>query len=518
MKRHKTRAALLACTCVLAASLMSCSDNTTAGKPNIVLIVADDLGYGDVNPYWPQTNAQTPVLDNFASQAVRFTDFNISPLCAPSRAAVLTGIPSMENGMWRGPSEGKSEVDDPGFRGVDSDIAMLPQMLKDNGYTTGLVGKWHLGYTSPNIPNDRGFDEFVGFLNGSSPYDYAGAKKHMMHNKQPYDKEFKDTTDLFTDEARRFIQENKDRPFFLDLSYNAVHGPLWSEDRPKFSAQPEWLAKYDGMGLDNARKDYVATISHMDDSIGKVLDTLKEYGLEKNTLVIFLSDNGACLMTGETEGMYPGNNGPFRGGKGNTYNGGFVTALMMRYPDVIPAGGVSDSTVMGTDLLPTILEAAKLPVPKENGGIALKGSSLMQVAKSGGKTKLPDRPYFIELTGNVGLHEGDWKLVGGLPSPRGDYSKLVTQLESYRFELYNLKDDIGETHDVSAQFPDIANKLKAETVMYFKSVADLRDRKQAVIAALPKPENSSDNNTNMSREDRKKQRDERQAERAQKGK
>src|SRR5436190_5485705 len=185
-----------------------------ARQPNILLVVNDDQGYGDASSYGAM-DLRTPRFDALAARGIRFTRFRVNPLCAPTRASVMTGESSLETGMWRGPSQ-REEVD----RALQPDVKLLPQYLKEAGYATGIFGKWHLGYKSPDVPNERGFDEFVGFLGGAHPYK-AGRNGRILKNGEPLATD-KHLTDLFADSAEDFIRRNADRPFFCYLPFNAV--------------------------------------------------------------------------------------------------------------------------------------------------------------------------------------------------------------------------------------------------------------------------------------------------------
>ncbi len=266
----------------------------------------------------------------------------------------------------------------------------MPQYLKDAGYATGLFGKWHLGYDPENVPNARGFDEFVGFLGGAHPYQQRN-RGQLEQNGKPLETE-KHTTDLFADEAIRFIRENKDRPFFCYVPFNAVHGPLYSEDRPRNSAPAEWLAKYEH--LPPARRDYCAVMSHADARMGDMLRALRELNLEQNTLVIFFSDNGGILE------KYPSNNGPFRGGKGEAYEGGIRVPCVIKWPAIIPAGTISEADAVHFDIFATILDAAGLEVPKTNGDYPISGQSLLSHFAPAAKPRSMTAPCFGISTAN----------------------------------------------------------------------------------------------------------------------
>ncbi len=434
-------------------------------KPNILLIVSDDQGWGDASCYWKDTDVETPVMDEIARTGIRFRQFYVNPLCAPTRSSFLTGQYSMENGMWRGPS--KSDEND---RRIADDVMILPQFLRRVGYRTGIFGKWHLGYNRPDTPNDRGFDEFYGFLGGAHPYTPTAART-LMHNDQPYHEDFH-VTDYFTGKALSFIRDCADEkvPFFYYVPYNAVHGPLWRADRPKPSGKKNWLEFYAGKGVDYPRRDYNAILGHMDHSVGRLLDLLKALELEEDTLVIYFSDNGACLETAETKANYPGNNGPFRGGKGGTYEGGIRVPCVMRWKGKFPEGVVSNELAMHFDIFATLLEAAGLDVPRTNGRNPVHGMSLIEHILSGGTEPLPERIVFWELVGRVAARSGRWKLVGRVESTRGRWRQLAERLEAAELQLYDRKEDIDESADLREKHPEEYLHLKKELIAFFENI------------------------------------------------
>ena len=436
-------------------------------RPNIVLIVADDMGYGDATCYW-KTDLQTPVMDGIARHGIRFTQLRVNPLCAPTRASIMTGLYSLETGMWRGPSAraGEPDADDAKSsraRQLKEGIRLLPQYLKAAGYATGMFGKWHLGYEAANGPNARGFDEFVGFLGGAHPY-WLGRNARILRNGRPF-AATGHTTDLFADQAIAFIKAHQQQPFFCYVPFNAVHGPLRNADRDADSAKPEWLAHYEQAGVAQPRRDYCGVMSHADQRMGDILKTLRELGLEARTLVIVVSDNGGILHT------YPSNNGPLRGGKGNTYEGGIRVPAVMQWPGVIPPGSVSRADAMHFDLFSTILDAAGVAVPEKNGAYAVSGVSLLPHLRSGGKTALPDRHLFWDLYGQVGALHGNWKMVGEISNHHGKFDQAAREAEKAKFELYNLAEDLGEKDDRSAQFPQIYDDLKARHLSWLRQFA-----------------------------------------------
>ena len=433
-----------------------CAQPATAGddRPNIVLVVTDDQGYGDAGCYW-DTDVETPVMDAVARNGVKFLNFRVNPLCGPTRASLFTGQTNLENGMWRGPSQSADNT-----RKIKSDITTLPQFLKRAGYATGIFGKWHMGYRSPNTPNERGFDEFCGFLAGAHPY-WPGQGNPMLHNTEPIETD-QHATDLFADRAIEFIRKNRDRPFFCYVPFNAVHGPLYTADRNATSGKPEWLAKYEKLGIDLPRRDYNAVLSHADHRTGEILGTLRDLGIERNTLFIYLSDNGALLD------KYPGNNGPLRGAKAQTYEGGIRVPAVMQWPGVIPAGTVSRADAVHFDVFSTVLDVAGVEIPKTNGRHPVHGVSLMEHLQSGAKSPLPDRYLFWDLFGRMAALRGDWKIVGEIPNHRGNFAEAIPLIERTKFELYHLADDLGETRDLANQHPAIYQDLKSRYIAWYK--------------------------------------------------
>ena len=381
---------------------------------------------------------------------------------------------------------------------------MLPEYLKKAGYATGVFGKWHLGHWPKEIPNDRGFDEFFGFLKGAHPYALLPDDKKFKHNKKQYC-EKAHATDYITKKALNFIKDSnkKKKPFLTYVAYNAVHGPLWQKNKKKPSAPRKWLSAAEKRGIDFPRRDYVATLEHMDHCIGELLKLLKELKIEENTMVIFASDNGAITMNIKDAAMskYPGNNGPLRGGKGMTYEGGIRVPCVMAWKGKFPANIISDETVANIDIFPTILEAVGLAAPKMNGKNPVRGTSLIPHIISKAKKKMPNRTLFFELTGKVGMRKGRWKLVGNVDETRGVYANTASQLKNADLELYDLGSDIGETKDLKAKMPERYNELKKEIIGYFKSI-------NCEFPGAGKVKTSSKKDKSlMSREERQKLRD-----------
>jgi arylsulfatase A-like enzyme len=411
-----------------------------AAGPNILLILADDLGYSNLSCYGG-TDLRTPNIDRLVARGMRFDNFYAnSCVCSPTRAALLTGRYPDRVGV---PGVIRTHADQ-NFGYLRADAVLLPQLLARAGYDTALVGKWHLGLSSPNLPNERGFAHFHGFL-GDMMDDYRTHLRHEINYLRKNADTIQPTghaTDLFTDWACDYLRrQTAKRPFFLYLAYNAPHTPLeppqdWlhrvQKREPKLSAQ---------------RARLVALIEHLDDGIGRVLKTLDETGLSQNTLVVFTSDNGGPLLGGHNA------NPPFRDGKGSLYEGGLRVPLVAAWPERISPASRSDRVALSMDVFPTLCEAAGVK-PSAPGESAIDGRSFYPTLL--GKAQLPDQRdlYFTYREGGKQLaktkdavRRGDWKLIH--PGP---FAPL---------ELYNLKLDPAEGNNVAAKHPKIVDELSA---------------------------------------------------------
>ncbi len=404
-------------------------------QPNIVLIVADDLGYGDLSGFGA-SDLQTPHIDQIVSGGMRFTQFYAnSPVCSPTRAALLSGRYPTLAGV---PGVIRTRASD-SWGHLSEDLILLPEMLRRQGYHTGMVGKWHLGLRSPNTPLDRGFDFFHGFL-GDMMDDYYHHRRHginyMRLNRSVIDPEGH-ATDLFATWAVDYIKDRSesDAPFFLYLAFNAPHTPVQPPEawvQRVREREPE---------MEASRTALVALIEHMDHAVGQVILALETLGLSESTLFVFVSDNGGQLSVGA-------NNGALRAGKGTVYEGGIRVPAAIRWPGKVEAGIECNSTLLTMDLFPTLIESA--------GGRVLHktdGTSFLSIL-NGASDKLPERDlFFSRREGNPrfggktieAVLSGDWKLLQN--SPFGP------------LELYNLRDDPLETRDLSGQEPEKMNEL-----------------------------------------------------------
>ena len=446
--------------------------NAASTLPNILFIVSDDHGWGDLPSNWNDTEVRLPTLEALGTNGVRFPNYHTVPLCGPSRACMFTGQFSTENGMWRGP--GNQAFGSPGYRGIKYDVTMLSEYLSAAGYRTGAFGKWHMGASQGEVPNDRGFDEFHGFLNGAHPYWIKPGRSKIMHNRRADTKVDGHATELFTDWAEKFIRTSTkaDDPFFCYLAYNAVHGPL-RVDRSKPASAPEaWVKKALDRGVSFLRSDYVAILEHMDHNIGRLVKVLDELGVAEDTLIVFVSDNGGCTMEESAAGgRFPGNNGPFRGGKATTYQGGLNVPFLIHWAGRLPQGVVSKGQVMHCDVFATLLDAAGVAVPKLNGKNLVRGMSLMPHMLSAGRDVIPERTMIFELWGNIGLRKGKYKLwadVGRDFSP--DWPALKAEVQQTDLALYDLSRDTGEQNDLRNALPDVYATLRKELIDHLSGI------------------------------------------------
>ncbi len=387
-------------------------------RPNIIVIVSDDHGYGDVGCYGCK-DIPTPNLDSLAREGVRFTDGHVScPVCSPTRAGLMTGRYQQRFGHEMNPGALPQH-------GLPLSEITLANLLKSAGYATGLVGKWHLGGAPEFHPQKRGFDEFFGFLGGAHSYLNlpTTAPNPIYRGTEPVqEKEY--LTDAFAREAVAFIERHKSRPFLLCLTFNAVHAPL--------EATQKYLDRFSSIG-DQRRRTYAAMLSAMDDGIGAVVRKLKEAGLEKDTLIFFHSDNGGPPGNGSS-------NGPLRGFKATVFEGGVRVPFLVKWPGRIPAGVVYRHPVISLDVLPTALAAAGGNLPKDR---PIDGVNVLPHL-TGEKASPPHDVLFWRMRGNRAVRKGDWKLV---------------QVQIAPPQLFDLSTDIGEANDLAGQKPEVLKEL-----------------------------------------------------------
>ena len=434
---------------------------TAEQHPNVIFIVVDDLGYGELGCYGGK-DIPTPHLDSLAASGVRFTSgYVTAPFCAASRAALMTGRYQTRFGFEFNPIGAKNAAPGIGLPVAEKTVA---DRLRDAGYATGLVGKWHLGGTEPFHPQRRGFDEFFGFLHEGHYYvtppwqgvtTWLRRKKlpdggqgrwtspdgrtvwstHLGSNEPEYDTgnpllrssqsvdEKANLTDAFTREACDFIGRHRSQPFFLYLASNAVHSPMQGTD--------EYMKKFSHIE-DIQRRIFAAMLAHLDDSVGKVLAELRESGVEENTLVVFLGDNG-----GPTEEL-TSSNAPLRGGKGDLWDGGIRVPFIVSWKNHITAGRIVNASVVSIDATATALELADAG----SGQKRLDGINLMPLL-AGKMTEVPERTLFWRVGQKNALRSGNWKLIR----------------DGKEWQLYDLAHDIGETTNLAAKEPARVQQL-----------------------------------------------------------
>ncbi|MBI1368007.1 MAG: sulfatase-like hydrolase/transferase [Planctomycetes bacterium] len=413
-----------------------------AQKPNILFIFADDLGYGDLSSYGA-TDLKSPNIDALIASGMRFDNFYANCcVCSPSRASAMTGwYPERVGvpGLIRTPLE-----DNWGY--LSPEAVLIPTMLKRAGYHTAIVGKWNLGLSPENWPNARGFDLFHGFLDDMME-DYYTHRRFGINYMRLNDKEVDPkghATDIFTDWAIEDIQARakSGEPFFLYLAYNAPHFPIQPPD--------DWLAKVKARepNITDKRAKIVALIEHLDDRVGKVIAALKEAGVYENTLIVFTSDNGGDLGHGATCGKT-------RDGKGSMYEGGLRVPGAIIWPGHIQSGSRTDAIALTMDLFPTFCEAAGVAIDHEIDGV-----SLMPTLRGEKQANL-DRPLFWTR------REGGNRYMGmTIHAARIGPWKLVKNLPTEPFELYNVADDPMEAHDMSSsakkELNDLSRRLRSQ--------------------------------------------------------
>ena len=429
-------------------------------KPNVIFILADDLGGMDLGCYGNK-HYETPNLDRMAKRGMRFTDaYAASSVCSPTRYSIQTGkYPARGDlTLWLNGSSGNRRklLDASAAKEMPLEDITIAEALLKAGYATASIGKWHLG-GEPYYPQHQGYELNYGGWHSGSP---AGG--YFLPNKMPMAEMPKDgyLTDHLTDRALKYIEEKKDEPFFIYQSYHSVHTPI----QGKKELVDYYREKFAKEGI-RANATYAAMLHSLDENVGRILDKLDELDLTERTVVFFFSDNGGYL--GAT------NNTPLRKGKGYSYEGGHREPCLVQYPPLVKAGSTCSEPVTSTDFYPTILELAGLPLMPEQH---VDGVSLMPLLKAPGPGGLPLTTQAIETTDKPSLppfffsslgrnaiywHYPHYSPQGGTPSGaiREGHMKLIEFFEDGRLELYNLKDDLSETNDLAADNPELVERL-----------------------------------------------------------
>ena len=432
MNSARLVAAALLCIGVLFPA--SVSAQPTKRKPNILVIVADDLGYGDIGVHGGKA-VPTPNIDKLARMGTRCTSGYVSaPYCSPSRAGLLTGRYQTKFGHEFNPHVGPE-----GKLGLPLAERTIADLLRAAGYRTALIGKWHLGFSKDHHPQARGFDEFFGFLVGAHNYAWrkdaepkfaSTQSNNLIYRGREVQKLDGFATDVFTDEAIAFMKRNKADPWFLYLAYNAVHTPLEISEKLKDRVPTDVQ--------DPARRGYLALLIGLDDAIGRILAYLEESGADQNTLIVFISDNGGS-------GLAPflaynaAWNGLLRGNKGQTLEGGIRVPFFIAWPGKLPKGKTYDHPVIALDILPTACAAAGVQIPANIDGVNLMPHLL------GEKKTSPHDMLYWRFGPQKAVRKGDWVLV--------DWRDFEKKTNS-GWQLFNLAKDIGQQDNLAAKYPE----------------------------------------------------------------
>lgn len=446
--------------------LIGCKKDKT--PPNVILIITDDQGYGDLG-FNGNPNIITPALDNFAAESVRFNNFYVSPVCAPTRSSLMTGRYSLRTGV--------RDTYNGGAIMASSEVT-IAEMLKQANFTTGIFGKWHLGDNYPSRPSDQGFDESLIHLAGGMGQvgDFTNYFKKdtsyfdpiLWHNNEQ--KPYKGyCSDIFTENAIEFIEKNKNNPFFCYLSFNAPHNPLQVPDEyyqayktldPTDGIDPELIPneKISEKTKDNTRKVY-AMVTNIDDNLKKLFNKVDELGIKDNTIVIFMTDNGpqhARYVAG------------MKGRKSSVYNGGIRVPFFLRFPAMFSGNQEVNQFTAHIDLLPTLSKLCNVEMPRDR---KIDGRSFIPSINS---EKLPERSFFSywtrkypELYNNIALQRGQFKLIG-----KTDYNSPIEN-----FELYDTYNDPFEKNNLVTQKKSIALSLKKEMHQTFLELVNSENLK-----------------------------------------
>jgi arylsulfatase A len=440
--------------------ISSAGSSTREGKPNVIIIFTDDQGYGDLGCFG-STKIKTPHIDRMAQEGCRFTSFMVgSPVCSPSRAALLTGCYPKRVGLHKGVLLPDSTI------GLNPDEYTIADHLKAQGYATACFGKWHLGHHKETLPQQNGFDVYYGIpysndMNHPDDTKTLEGGKILWSNADilwtnqetavtqwntpmvegdtiievPTDQ--RTVTRRYTDRAIDFVKKNQDKPFFIYLAHAMPHVPLYV---PKDSYDP------------NPTNAYTCVIEHLDAEVGRLLDTLRELGLDKNTTVIFTSDNGPWSYLGH----HAGSAGPLRGCKSETWEGGLRVPCVMWAPGRIPAGTACDQLASTLDLLPTIAALVGSTLPRDRTIDGLDLSALLTDPKA--KTPRDEFLYYSNKGNLDGIRQGTWKLLRR-KAPRKRGAPKDNKDPEFNNLLFDLSTDLGEKHNLADKNPDLVKAL-----------------------------------------------------------
>ena len=435
------------------ASLVSGASN---GPPNVVVIFMDDMGYADIGPFGAE-GYETPNLDRMAREGRKFTDFYVTQaVCSASRAGLLTGCYNVRIGILGALGPGAKH-------GIHQDEVTIAEICKQKGYATACYGKWHLGHHQKFLPMQHGFDDYFGlpYSNDMWPYHPGVAHlpmeqrlkrwphlplidKNQVVNPMVAGRDQEQLTTQYTNKAVSFIEANKDRPFFLYVPHSMVHVPLYVSEKFKGKSK---------RGL------FGDVMMEVDWSVGQILDTLRKHALDKNTLVIFTSDNGPWLSYGD----HAGSAGPLREGKGTMFDGGCRESTLMWWPGVVPANSVCSTPAMTIDILPSVAELVGAKLPDH----PIDGKSIVPLIKGESEQSPHEAYYFYYGKQLQAVRSGKWKLhfphgyrtMAGKPGGTGGVPNRYSQAR-IELSLFDLSSDIGESRNVAEQHPDVVKRLQ----------------------------------------------------------
>ena len=430
---------------VLLTLVLGCSDAGTTQPPNVVVFLTDDQGYGDVGAFGA-TDIPTPGFDRLAAGGLRLTSFYSAPTCTPSRAMLMTG------------SYGQRVSAPPAYypwddTGLSPDEITMAEVLRERGYATGLVGKWHLGHRPPFLPTRQGFDEYFGIpysndMGRRNPLDLDIYPDLPLMDGETVIETEPDQSQLvrrYTERATDFIARHADAPFFLEIAHSMPHWPIAASDRFR-GVSPRGL--------------YGDVIAEVDWSMGQILDALHEHGLDERTLVLFVSDNGPWLIFGN----HAGSAGALREGKSTSFEGGVRVPAIARWPGHVPAGAATSAVLGLADVLPTVARLTGATLPDDR---KLDGHDAWPVLSGDDEASFDERVWLVHRVGGLeAVRRGRWKL--HLPHP---YQSIVEpgvdgapgreQTLQIGLSLFDLDSDLGETHDVAAEHPDVVAEMLA---------------------------------------------------------
>jgi arylsulfatase A-like enzyme len=431
-------------------NILFANETAKSKKPNVIVILTDDQGSIDLNCYGSK-DLFTPNMDRLAQEGTRFTQFySAASVCSPSRAALLTGKTNLRAGL-HGNVPVPWYADKYKKYGMPTEQVTMAEMLKENGYFTALVGKWHLGHKPQTLPNGQGFDYFFGHQGGcidnySHFMFWSGPNHHDLYqNEKEIQRPGEFFPDLMVSEIKEIIDNKTDDPFFIYWAFNAPHYP--------YQGEPKWLEYY--KDLPTPRKEYAAFVSTEDERIGQVLDHLDKTGQAENTIVIFQSDHGHS--TEERAFWGGGNAGVYRGSKFSYFEGGIRVPAIIRYPGVVPENQVRNQLCMEMDWFATIAELTGTDISKMN----IDGKSIMPVVKSNTAKSQHDVVYWQHgsYDDNIAqwvVRKGDWKLIGNAKE-RVKEGEIIED----KLFLSNLKMDISEKGNLAKKYPEEVERLKA---------------------------------------------------------